>query len=110
MKLTAQQLKEMVRNVVSTKMKNLGEAASTVPKAEDIPKDVVAFATKIDTFLKKTIKEARKLAEEGEDAMKANVLSDWNTQERNRFLLYRIGLLKALANHLVSKLEEELWH
>jgi len=104
MKITAKNLKEMVRVVISKQLNE--EFGDSKRKEEAMPEDVVAYSTKVDALVKKTIEEARKLHAEGEEMMRSNVLSSYEVQERNRFLLYYVGFLSNLAANLVARLED----
>jgi hypothetical protein len=57
--------------------------------------------------MKKTIEEARKLHDEGEEMMRANILSSYEVQERNRYLLYHVGFLSNLIANLIHRLEDK---
>jgi hypothetical protein len=103
MKIDRTQLKEMIRKTVA---KKLNEAFDN--KLNDtVPEGVAEYAAKINKFLHSTIDEARKLHDEGEEMMRANVLSSYEVQERNRFILYRVGFLNTLIASLVHRIEDE---
>ena len=103
MKIDKLQLKEMIRKAVA---KKLNEAFDN--KTNDaVPEGVAEFAAKIDKFLHSTIDEARKLHNEGQEMMRANILSSYEVQERNRFILYRVGFLNNLIASLIHRIEDE---
>jgi len=101
MKVTSKQLKEMVKNAVEKQLKEEFEYSD-----DGLPKDIVSYSTKVDDLIKKTIENAKKLQDEGEEMMRANILSSYEVQERNRFVLYYVGFLKNLAANLVARLED----
>jgi len=39
--------------------------------------------------------------------MRANILSSYEVQERNRFILYRVGFLNNLIASLIHRIEDE---
>jgi len=100
MKINRSELKEMVRKAVSKKLNEALEASDIVPE------DVAGYAKKVDEFIKNTIEEARKLHDEGDQMMKANILSSYEVQERNRFILHRVGFLNTLIAGLMQKIED----
>ena len=103
MKINKKDLKEMIKKIISNKLnEGFDQDAGTLPEG------VAKYSKKVDDFIHKTIKEARDLHEEGEEIMKANILSSYEVQERNRFILYDIGLLKNLAKNLIQSLEDKL--
>lgn len=102
MKVTKQQLKEMVRKAVKERLNEDFDYTNDL-----VPDDIKKYATKVDDFLKDTIQKARELHDEGEEMMRANILQAYEVQERNRFLLYRIGFLNNLIANLIARLEDE---
>jgi hypothetical protein len=99
MKINKNDLKEMVRKAV---VKKLNEA---LEMNDIVPEDIAPYAKKVDEFIKKTIKEARELHDEGDEMMRSNILSSYEVQERNRFILVRVGFLNTLMSGLISRLE-----
>jgi hypothetical protein len=99
MKINKNDLKEMVRKAV---VKKLNEA---LEMSDVVPTDIAPYAKKIDEFIKKTIKEARELHDEGDEMMRSNILSSYEVQERNRFILTRVGFLNTLISGLLGRLE-----
>ena len=105
MKITKEQLTKMVKEAVT---KHLNEKFDYTNDL--VPDDVAEYSKKVDALLKKTIEEARKLHDEGEEMMRANILSSYEVQERNRFLLYHVGFLNNLVASLVARLEDKYRH
>lgn len=105
MKMTKQQLKEMIKKSIKEKLNEKFNYSN-----DFVPDDIKGYASDIDQFLKETIKKARELRDKGEEMMRANVLSSYEVQERNRFLLYRVGFLGNLISSLISRIEDELRH
>jgi hypothetical protein len=102
MKLKKEQLKEMIRKVVKEKLNEDFDYTNDL-----VPDDIADYAKRVDKLLTDTIHEARKLHDEGEEMMRANVLSSYEVQERNRFILYRVGFLNNLVANLLARLEDE---
>lgn len=102
MKVTKEQIKEMVREAIRERLNEDFNYTNDL-----VPDDVKGYAKKVDDFLSETIEEARKLHDEGEEMMRANILSSYEVQERNRFLLYRVGFLNNLIAGLLSRIEDE---
>ncbi len=102
MRVTKNKLKEMIRTAVKEKLNEDFNFSNDL-----VPDDIKKYATKVDEFLKDTIKKARELHDEGEEMMRANILSSYEVQERNRFLLYRVGFLNSLVAGLIARLEDE---
>lgn len=100
MKINKNELKEMVRKAVAKKLNEALEANDIVPE------DVAKYSKKVDEFMKKTIKEARELHDEGDEMMRSNILSSYEVQERNRFILHRVGFLNTLISGLMQKIED----
>lgn len=105
MKVSKDKLKEMIREAVSNKLNEKFDFTNDL-----VPDDVAGYSEKVDEFLKKTIEEARKLHDEGEEMMRANILSSYEVQERNRFLLYHVGFLSNLVANLIHRLEDKSRH
>lgn len=101
MKVTKKQLKEMVRKAISNRLNEADKDSS-----ESVPKDIAPYAKKVDKFIMDTIAEARQLHDEGDDMMRENPLSSYDVQERNRFLLYRVGFLNNLIANLIMRFED----
>lgn len=102
MKVKKDTLKEMVRKAISKRLDEKFDFTNDL-----VPDDVADFSSKVDTFLKKTIEEAQKLRDEGEEMMRANILSSYEVQERNRFLLYHVGFLSNLVANIIHRLEDK---
>lgn len=102
MKVTKKQLKEMVKEAVKNRLNEKFDFTNDL-----VPDDVAGYSKKVDEFLKDTIKKARDLHDEGEEMMRANLLTSWEVQERNRFLLYHVGFLSNLVASLLSRLEDK---
>ncbi len=102
MKVTKEQLKKMIKEVVSTKLNEKFDFTNDL-----VPDDVAGYSDKVNQFMKKTIEEARKLHNEGEEMMRANILSSYEVQERNRFILYHVGFLNNLVANLIHRLEDK---
>jgi len=103
MKITKRQIKDMVKEAVRKKLNEKFDFSNDL-----VPDDISKYAKKVDDFLRDTIDKARDLKDEGEEMMRANILSSYEVQERNRFLLYRIGFLSNLASNLIGRLEDEM--
>lgn len=101
MKITKGQLKEMVKRAVKEKLNENFDYSNDL-----VPDDIKKYATDVDKFLKDAIKKASELHDEGEEMMRANVLSSYEVQERNRYLLYRVGFLSNLVANLLTKIED----
>lgn len=101
MKVTKKQLKEMVRKAVREKLNEDFDYSNDL-----VPDDIKQYATDVDEFLKDTIEKARELHDEGEEMMRANILSSYEVQERNRYLLYRVGFLNNLIANLLTRIED----
>lgn len=102
MKVSKDKLKKMIKEAVSKKLNEKFDFTNDL-----VPDDVADYSSKVDEFLKKTIEEARKLHDEGEEMMRANILSSYEVQERNRFLLYHVGFLSNLVANLIHRLEDK---
>lgn len=101
MKLTKPQLKEMVRNVIRKKLNEKFDVSKDL-----VPEGVAEFSSKVEDFIKETVEKAQKLKEEGEGIMTTNILSSYEVQERNRFLLYHVGFLSNLIANLLHRMED----
>lgn len=101
MKVSKDELKEMVKKIIKNKLNEKFDYTNDV-----VPDDVADYASKVTTFMGKMIKEARKLHDEGEEMMRANILSSYEVQERNRFLLYHVGFLNNLIANLLHRIED----
>jgi hypothetical protein len=101
MKITKAQLKEMVQEAVKNQLNEKFDFTNDL-----VPDDIAGYATKVEKLLADTIEKARELHEEGEEMMRANILSSYEVQERNRFILYRVGFLSNLIANLVARIEE----
>lgn len=95
MKISKAQLDKLVRQAVKTKLN----------EAKEDP--TAGYAKKVDKFISKTLEEAKKLVEEGEEAVNpAEGRSfDKDQAERNRFTLTRVGFLKKLVSGLSASWE-----
>lgn len=102
MKVTKQQLREMVRKAISKQLNEKFDFTNDL-----VPDDVADYSKKVDDFLKDTIEKARELHDEGEEMMRANILSTYEVQERNRFLLYHVGFLNNMIASLIARLEDK---
>lgn len=102
MKVTKEQIKEMVRAAIKERLDEDFNYTNDL-----VPDDIKGYAKKVDDFISDTIEKARKLHDEGEEMMRANILSSYEVQERNRFLLYRIGFLSNLVANLIARIEDE---
>lgn len=102
MKVTKQQLKEMVRKAISKQLNEKFDFTNDL-----VPDDVADYSKKVDDFLKEAIEKARELHDEGEEMMRANILSAYEVQERNRFLLYHVGFLNNMIASLIARLEDK---
>lgn len=102
MKISKSQLKEMVKEAVTKTLKEKFDFTNDL-----VPDDVADYSRKVDKFLKDTIKKAKDLHDEGEEMMRANILSSYEVQERNRFLLYHVGFLSNLVASLLARLEDK---
>jgi hypothetical protein len=103
MKITKDKLKEMVKSAVKERLNEKFNYTNDL-----VPDDIAGYAKKVDKFLMDTISKARDLHDEGEEMMRANVLSSYEVQERNRFLLYRVGFLNNLIASLIARLEDQM--
>jgi len=61
MKITQQQLREMIKQAVKAKLQ---EAVTT--KKDEIPEEWVAYMAELDTFVKETINKAKELVDKAE--------------------------------------------
>lgn len=102
MKVTKEQIKEMVRAAIRERLDEDFNYTNDL-----VPDDIKGYAKKVDDLISDTIEKARKLHDEGEEMMRANILSSYEVQERNRFLLYRVGFLNNLISMLIGRLEDE---
>ena len=102
MKLTKDKLRAMIREAVSSKLNEKFDFTNDL-----VPDDVAGYTEKVNGFMKKTIEEARKLHDEGEEMMRTNILSSYEVQERNRFLLYHVGFLSNLIANMIHGLEDQ---
>lgn len=102
MKISKSQLKEMVKEAVTKTLKEKFDFTNDL-----VPDDVADYSRKVDEFLKETIEKAKDLHDEGEEMMRANILSSYEVQERNRFLLYHVGFLSNLVASLINRLEDK---
>lgn len=102
MKISKSQLKEMVKEAVTKTLKEKFDFTNDL-----VPDDVADYSRKVDKFLKDTITKAKDLHDEGEEMMRANILSSYEVQERNRFLLYHVGFLSNLVASLLARLEDK---
>lgn len=102
MKVTKDELKEMVKKIISDKLNEDFDYTNDL-----VPDDIAGYSSKVDDFLKKMIEEARELHDEGEEMMRANILSSYEVQERNRYLLYHVGFLNNLIANLIHRLEDK---
>lgn len=119
MKITQEELKKMVREVLESKMAGLKQKPSTVSEAaSSIAKDTLPgsgdlarIAKEVDEFLMETAEKAKELCAKMEEEMKADMLGGTNPSmaprigERNRMLSTRIGVLKKLAGNCISIFE-----
>lgn len=102
MKIRKSQLTKLVKEAVSKTLQEKFDFTNDL-----VPDDVSEYSSKVDKFLKETIEKARELHDEGEEMMRANILSSYEVQERNRFLLYHVGFLSNLAASLINRLEDK---
>jgi len=102
MKISESQLRKMVKEAVGKILKEKFDYTNDV-----VPDDVVGYSKKVDDFIKETIERAKDLHDEGEEMMRANILSSYEVQERNRFLLYNVGFLSNLVASLIHRLEDK---
>lgn len=82
------------------------EIADDVRLVATNDKDLVKFAEKWESFIMKTIKEANDLHKEGSELVAADVLAAPPSRERNRFVLARLGSLKAVVKALLASYEQ----
>jgi len=101
-KIRKSELKGMVKEAVRKGLQEKFDFTNDL-----VPDDVAGYSRKVDEFLKDTIKKARELHDEGEEMMRANILSSYGVQERNRFLLYNVGFLNNLVASLIARLEHK---
>jgi len=101
MKVSKDELKEMVKNIIKNKLNEKFDHKNDI-----VPDGVADYSSKVTAFMNKMIKEARELHDEGEEMMRANILSSYEVQERNRFLLYHVGFLNNLIANLLHRLED----
>lgn len=94
-KITSKQLESLVRKTIRAKLHEAKEDPTS------------SYIKKVDTFISKTIDEAKKLAEEGElEVMPPEGRSfDKDLAERNRITLTRAGFLKKLVSGLSASWE-----
>lgn len=99
MKITEQELKNLVNEVVAKKIANIKEAAAGDPGTEaPSAKEVVSFMKEFDDFLTETVEKAHKLADKGETLIKENLLNTPETGTRNEVIITRVGMLRSMAN------------
>ena len=68
-------------------------------------KKVVALQKDFDAFIEETIEKAKKLADDGEEILRANVLTSPEVATRNEIILTKVGMLRSIANSLSSNYE-----
>lgn len=106
MKISEQELKQIVNETVARKLKEakiLSEAESgvAVPSA----KSVVAFTKKCDDLVSEMIEKIKALADEGEELIEPNLLNAPETGTRNELVIQRVGSLRTMANGLSTFFE-----
>lgn len=84
--------------------RNLREAAENGAEMTSA-KDMTAFMKSFDDMIEKSIEDARKLADEGEDLLKANLLKSAEAEVRNEIVKYRVGMLRTMANNMATVFE-----
>jgi len=92
MKITKEQLNMLIKE----ELKN-----AIVPDG----KKVVALQKDFDSFIEETIERAKKLADDGEEIIRTNVLTSPDIAARNEIVLTKVGMLRAIANNLASNYE-----
>jgi hypothetical protein len=98
MKITKEQLKSHIRRLVQEQL----DYKDIVPGADG---GFVKYAQKVDDLLLKFMDDAEKLIQEGSDIMKADVLESAKVGERNRYILARVGVLRALKTSVSNAFE-----
>ena len=114
-RITEQELRSLIGEAVAKKLAHLKESGKLLKEAEDMKpelgvqvpsaKAVVAFSKKVDDFITKTIEEARKLADDGEELIEPNLVNAPETGTRNELVIHRVGTLRTIANGLATFFE-----
>lgn len=101
MKVSTKQLQEMVRTAVKTKLQELKRDDVVPGDAGKLGK----YAEDVDKFLMESIEKIDELVEEAEEMMRMNLLSQPQVGDRNRSLMSRVGILRALKQRMIDMLE-----
>lgn len=101
MKVTAEQLEEIIKESISASLKEAAENGTEMTSA----KDMTAFMKSFDKLIEKSIEDARKLADEGEDLLKSNLLKSSEAEVRNEIIKNRVGMLRTMANNMSTVFE-----
>lgn len=81
----------------------IADSVKTVVRGD---KEIVDFARKWEDFVMETIKKANELHIEGSELHAADAFKLSASKERNRFLLARLGSLKAIQRALLAIYEQ----
>lgn len=112
MKITEQELKQIVSEAVTKKLTEAGlvksktlkeasESGTSVPDA----KAVVAFTKECDDLISEMIEKIKALADKGEELIEPNLLNAPETGTRNELVIQRVGSLRTMANGLSTFFE-----
>lgn len=107
MKITAEQLQALINETLEKHLANqiqLQEAAENGTEMTSA-KDMTDFMRSFDKLIEKSIEDARKLADEGEALLKANLLKNAEAEVRNEIVKYRVGMLRTMANNMATVFE-----
>jgi hypothetical protein len=113
MKITEQELKQIVSEAVAKKLTEAGlvKSKTSLREASDagtsVPdsKKVVAFTKECDDLITEMIEKIKALADKGEELIEPNQLNTPETGTRNELVIQRVGSLRTMANGLSTFFE-----
>jgi hypothetical protein len=104
MKISVDNLKEMIREAVKGKL-NEDLSLQYSDLLPGVGGELQEYVLEVDNFLKETAKKANELALKADEMMRADILNHPKVGERNRILLVRSGALRKLRINAVTILE-----
>lgn len=101
-KLNSEELRDLVKGIISEAK---GGSSSSDELKELLPgtdSDLVSFASKVDDLIEDFIKKAEELREEGSEIVAKDILGSAKIDERNRFVMARIGIVQKLKSLMIQ--------
>ena len=100
MKVNITKVEQLVKEMVKNKLVKEGVITDDLLPGAD--GKLAAYLTKVEKFIDSTIEDASKIADEGEELMRADFTRNTSVGERNRMLLTTVGFLRKLRNGLAT--------